>query len=225
MRRLLTVLGVIGLVIVIVGAVNHAVDVRVDYLVGTSSDVSLFWFALAVAILIVAAGFLGLMAGRASQAADRRKLEKELDDTYRRLREAQAAVPAPVTVTQAEPSAEQTVVAAESVAAPTVIAAEAVEAPADETVVGAEAFEPATTVEPASFEPTTTVEAGTDELDTTFSLPRHEAETGGVPPAVEPQIVEPQTVIEPAPLPPAAPLEQPGEDDRSDEAPPPIPPI
>ena len=179
MRRLLTVLGAIGLVIVIVGAINHAVDVRVDYLVGTSSDVSLFWFALGIAILVVAAGVLGLMAGRASQAADRRKLEKELEDTYRRLREAQAAVPAPVVVTQAEPPAEQTVIAAERVADPTVSAAEAVAAPADETVIAAEAVEPATTVAPAPFEPATTVQAGTDELDTTFSPPRHEAETGG----------------------------------------------
>ncbi len=63
MRTLLAVLGVVGLVIIIVGAVNHAIGVRIDYLVGTASSVSLFWFAVAVAVVIVAAGALGA-AGR-----------------------------------------------------------------------------------------------------------------------------------------------------------------
>ena len=159
MRALLVVLGVVGLVIVVAGAVNHTVRVRVDYLVGTSTAVSLFWFAVAVAVLIVAAGLLGVLIGRSAVSGDRRKLETELEDTYRRLREAQAA---------ARPAAVEA-----SNAKPTAVEAPAAEASPDrpETTVARPTSEPSTVVVPAPAEPRTVVGAPPAEEQTVVAAP------------------------------------------------------
>jgi hypothetical protein len=190
-RTLLTVLGVVGLVIVIVGALNHAVNVRVDYLVGTSPSVSLFWLAVAAAIVLFAAGLLGVIAGRASAGSDRHKLETELTDTYRRLRAAQAAIPAPP-----EPAA---IVPAAVDIAP----------------------EPTTAVAPAPDETLTAVELAPPEASTAVEPPPADPQTMITPAPLEPQTAavpapfEPQTAVtpEPAPAPgePAAPPAVPGE--------------
>ena len=202
MRTLLAVLGVVGLVIIIVGAVNHAIGVRIDYLVGTASSVSLFWFAVAVAIIIVAAGALGALVGSGAAADDRRKLETELEDTYRRLREAQAAARPPVVVTMAGDAAAlpSTVVALE---APET-AAVGPDAPEPGTVVALDAPEPGTAVEPPAVDAQTMVGPAPDEPET----------------AVASAPDEPQTAVGPAPDEPhtAVVTEQPGETDAGESA-------
>ena len=183
MRALLTILGVVALVIVVAGAINRAIELRVDYLVGTTTAVSLFWFALGAAILLVAAGLLGLLAGRGSAAAARRKLETELEDTYQRLRGAQAAVLAraetPVAVVA--PVAAEAETAVEPVEARTAIEAAgtdsrtAVEtaAPEAQTVVVSAPAEPGTVVvqAPVQSEPETVVQETADELGTRAAAP------------------------------------------------------
>ena len=196
MRVLLTVLGVVALVIVVAGAVNRAVGLRVDYLVGTTTPVSLFWFALATAVLLVGAGLLGVLVGRSSAAGGRRKLEAELEDTYQRLRGAQAAVlargaeaPAAAraetelrTAVQTEP--DETRIAAVPTEPVTVV---------EPTGLGpGAAVEPAgagTVVEPAGSEPQTAVTTAPDEPDTVVARapdePGAEAEPAPEGPAPE----------------------------------------
>ncbi len=143
MRPLLTTLGVVGLVIVIAGAVNHAIGVRIDYLVGTAPSLSLFWFAVAVAVLIVAAGLVGALVGRSGANSERGKLEAELEDTYRRLRAAQAQAPARI------PEAQQTSVALRDDAQPF-------------TIVEPAQHESQTSLQPAPVEPETSVKPAPD---------------------------------------------------------------
>ncbi len=104
MRNALILLIVVAILIVTLGAVNHSVALEIDYVAGTWRAVSLAWIGLAVAGVVVAAGLAAALLARAAAARARRKLESELDETYRRLRDAEArAVPRqPVTVVAAD---------------------------------------------------------------------------------------------------------------------------
>lgn len=93
MKTLLVVLAVLALVIVLGGAVNHDSAVSFDYLVGSTAAVSVFWLALAVAAGLLVAGMAGWSLGRTGTSETRGKLERELEATYRRLRECEARLP------------------------------------------------------------------------------------------------------------------------------------
>ena len=62
--------------------------------------------AIAVAI-IVAVGLLAAVLERGRAVSDRRKLEKELDHTYGRLREAEAALASATARPRAHPATER----------------------------------------------------------------------------------------------------------------------
>jgi hypothetical protein len=113
-KTLLWILGAIALVVVLAGAVNHSTEVSIDYLVGSTASFSVFWLALVVALVLLAAAVAGWSVGRAGMSDARGKLEKELEATYRRLRECEARLPqvtpaaaetlAPVALAAGEPS-------------------------------------------------------------------------------------------------------------------------
>jgi hypothetical protein len=91
-RTALTILVIVALALLAVGAVNHAVTLDLDFLAVSWNGVSLFWVMVAVAALVVVVGLVAAWAARGSAAAAQRRLEKELGSTYGRLRAAQAAV-------------------------------------------------------------------------------------------------------------------------------------
>jgi len=112
-RNALIVLGVAALVLVTLGAVNHGLLFDIDLVVVTWTAVSLFWVAVVVAGLVVVTGMIVAFFSRTGAVATRRKLEKELQATYERLRAAEAKLPEPVPVQVAVvdvPPGEQTAV-------------------------------------------------------------------------------------------------------------------
>ena len=132
MRNALILLVVVALVILTAGAVNHTVAFDVDWVAGTWRAVSLFWIAAVVAVIVFAAGVAAALFARGGSSRAQRKLETELDTTYRRVRELEAAAPG----------------AAGASAVRTGIAAAAAEQPA-QTVVRRPEEAPATIVAPA----------------------------------------------------------------------------
>jgi len=89
-RNALIVLAVVALVIVLAGALNHAVAFDIDFVAGTVTGVSLAWVAVAVAGVGFVAGAVAIWLTQVSSASTRRKLEAELQTTYERLREVEA---------------------------------------------------------------------------------------------------------------------------------------
>lgn len=104
MRTALIVLLIIALAIVMVGAVNHHQTIDLDLVVGGWTGVSLLRVALGTAALVMVAGVVAALLARASAATARRKLERELDTAYRRLREAGDRAAAEVASETPEPS-------------------------------------------------------------------------------------------------------------------------
>jgi uncharacterized membrane protein YciS (DUF1049 family) len=160
MKDILIGLLVVMLVLLTLGAVNHDVRIDLDYLFGTWHQVSLLWLSLiAVGLVgaagVLAAGYVGVRAG-----GDRHKLEQELEQTYARLRAAEA---------QARPAQGEAAVSAPA-AAETSVSAPAVEA---ETIA----------MPPADAE--TATELPPAEADTGAGLPPGERETNAEPPAEE----------------------------------------
>ena len=96
MRIALIVLVVVALVLVALGAVNHGLLFDIDFVVATWTAVSLFWVALVVAGIVVITGMVVAFFSRTGALATRRRLEKELQGTYERLRAAEAKLPSPV---------------------------------------------------------------------------------------------------------------------------------
>jgi uncharacterized membrane protein YciS (DUF1049 family) len=142
-RNALILLVVVALVVVTAGAVNHSVAFDVDWVAGTWHAVSLFWIAVAVALIVFVAGLVAALLARAGAARAQRKLETELDATYRRVRELEAS-----------PAATGAVLAGAGAAA----------GPAAQTVVQPARGEPATVIVPgpaaASAQPSQTPAAG-----------------------------------------------------------------
>jgi CHASE1-domain containing sensor protein len=144
----------VALVLVALGAFNNDLLFDVDLVVGTWTAVSLFWVAVVTAGVVVVTGLAAAYLARSSAVTTRRKLEKELQGTYERLRDAEAKVPAPapaqaaVEVTPGEQTAVTGVVSAAAPEAESVVEAAApaddetavISAPPEaETVVAAEA--------------------------------------------------------------------------------------
>ena len=137
MKTALWVLMIVALVVVLVGALNHGTAVSFDYVAGSTPAVSLFWLALGAAAALVLAGIAGWAVARRERDATRRKLEKELEATYRRLRDCEARLAQPASPPAAR--ASTTVVApAPAGEAVTVVAP----APADEAVTAAARLSP-----------------------------------------------------------------------------------
>jgi len=97
----LIVLLVLALALLVLGIANHGVSVAFDYIVGTW-HVSLGWLLVIVAGLVVVTGLGATLAADLRSADQRRALEGELQSTYARLRQAQAALPAAPAATDAE---------------------------------------------------------------------------------------------------------------------------
>ena len=95
MRNALIVLVVVALVLVTLGAFNNDLLFDIDFVAATWTAVSLFWVAVAVAGVVVVTGVAAAFFARSSAVATRRKLEKELQGTYERLRAAEAKLPVP----------------------------------------------------------------------------------------------------------------------------------
>jgi len=95
-RNALIVLVVVALVLVVLGAVNNGVLFAIDFVAGTWAAVSLFWVAVVTAGVVVVSGVAAALLAQSGAVATRRKLEKELQGTYERLRAAEAKLPGPV---------------------------------------------------------------------------------------------------------------------------------
>ena len=159
MRNALIVLVVVALVLVALGAVNHGLLFDIDFVAGTWTAVSVFWVAVAAAGVVFVTGVVAAFLARSGAVATRRKLEKELQGAYKRLRAAEAKLPRPapaqaavVDVTPGEqtavtgavpaPTADETRIAVK--AAPEAETAVITAAPEAETAVTTAAPEAAT---------------------------------------------------------------------------------
>jgi hypothetical protein len=85
----------VALVLVTLGAVNHGLLFDIDFVAATWTGVSLFWVAVVLAGVVLVIGVVTAFLGRSGAVTTRRKLEKELQSTYERLRAAEAKLPAP----------------------------------------------------------------------------------------------------------------------------------
>jgi len=94
MKDILIVLLVLVVAILTLGAVNHGVTFDLNYLFGTWHHVSLFWIFLIASGLIVAVGLLASGFSSVRLGQQRHKLESELEETYKRLRVAEAQIAA-----------------------------------------------------------------------------------------------------------------------------------
>jgi hypothetical protein len=94
-RNALIVLVVVALVLVALGAVNHGLLFDIDFVAGTWTAVSVFWVAVAAAGVVFVTGVVAAFLARSGAVAARRKLEKELQGAYERLRAAEAKLPRP----------------------------------------------------------------------------------------------------------------------------------
>ena len=133
MKNALIILGVVAGVLVLIGAFNADVMVDIDLLAGTVS-VSLFWLSVAAAAGVVLAAVAGWTLGRVEGGDRHRKLEGELESTYRRLREAEAQAPrvaAPIPVVAVEPPAQD-----QTLETPAPAPDETLETPAEPVTVG-----------------------------------------------------------------------------------------
>lgn len=117
MREVVILLLVVVLAIMVLGAVNQDQQLDFDYVVGTWEDVSLLELTAVAAGVVFAAGVVSAAIVRGGLIGGRRKLERELQETYVRLRAAEAKLAA------AEPGA--------AVAASDVVPGEAVDAAAE----------------------------------------------------------------------------------------------
>ncbi len=169
MRNALIVLVVVALVIVTLGAFNNDLLFEIDLVVGTWTAVSLFWVAVAIAGVVIITGFAAAFFARSSAVATRRKLEKELQGTYERLRDAEAKLPVPAPA--------QTAVAEATPGEHTAVTSVVAASPADETGAASEAMPETETVGAAAPETETVVDAAAPEAETGVISAPPEAET------------------------------------------------
>jgi len=143
-RNALIVLVVVALVLVALGAVNHGLLFDIDFVAGTWTAVSVFWVAVAAAGVVFVSGVVAAFLARSGAVAARRKLEKELQGAYERLRAAEAKLPRPA-------PAQAAVVDV---------------APGEQTAVTTAAPEAATSVTSATQEAETAVTTAAPEAET-----------------------------------------------------------
>ena len=170
MRNALIVLVVVALVLVALGAVNNGLLFDIDFVAGTWTAVSLFWVAVVTAGAVFVTGLVAAFLAQSGAVATRRKLEKELQGAYERLRAAEAKLPRPApaqaAVVDVTPG-EQTAVTG-AVPAPT----------ADETRIAVKpAPEAETAVITAAPEAETAVTTAAPEAETAVTTAAPEAAT------------------------------------------------
>ena len=155
MRNALIVLVVVALVLVALGAVNHGLLFDIDFVAGTWTAVSVFWVAVAAAGVVFVTGVVAAFLARSGAVATRRKLEKELQGAYERLRAAEAKLPRPA-------PAQAAVVDV---------------TPGEQTAVTTAAPEAATSVTSATQEAETAVTTAAPEAETAVTTAAPEAAT------------------------------------------------
>jgi uncharacterized membrane protein YciS (DUF1049 family) len=84
------VLLIVAVALLIIGAANNDQRVDLDYIFGTWHQVSLFTLIAIAAAALVVVGLTAAAFEAIGAAGDRRKLERELEQTYGRLRESEA---------------------------------------------------------------------------------------------------------------------------------------
>ena len=183
MRALAVVLGVVAAIIVVVGAVNHATMLRLDYLLGTSPRFSLFWLALGAAALVVLAGVVGGAMSATAAGSARRKLEVELEDTYKRLRAAQTQASAAPYAAGVRDEGQTEVVA--TAPRTTVTAVRATDLPDDTVAAVAADTETGTVAAPAAGEADTII-APPGPTDESSAAPHPDAPDEPAPDPDEP---------------------------------------
>jgi uncharacterized membrane protein YuzA (DUF378 family) len=195
-RNALIVLIVVALVIVALGAVNHGLLFDIDLVAGTWTAVSLFWVAVVTAGVVFVTGMAAALLAQSGAVRARRKLEKELQGTYERLRAAEAKLPRPVTaqvavveITPGEltavtavalaPSADETVAAEEALEDETAVVSSK---PEDETAVISPAADAETAVIDATPEDATVVVGPAAEVETADTAEASAADAADAPP-------------------------------------------
>jgi uncharacterized membrane protein YciS (DUF1049 family) len=113
-KDILVVLLVIALALLVVGAANDTRHVDVNYLFGTWHGVSLFVLIAIAAAALVVVGLVVLIFAAIRGAGERRKLERELERTYARLRETEARLAQVEATATGAASASSTSVAGEA---------------------------------------------------------------------------------------------------------------
>ena len=94
MKDILIVLLIVVVFLVTLGAVNHGVTFDLDYVFGTWHHVSLLLVFLIASLLVFAVGLLANGFSGLRLGQERHKLERELEETYKRLRAAEAQMAA-----------------------------------------------------------------------------------------------------------------------------------
>jgi hypothetical protein len=117
MRRAFILLLIVAAAILVFGALNHSVIFDAKYAVGTATAASFFWVCVVLAGLVVVAGVAAAAIAQADAVTTRRKVERELEGTYVRLREVESrlpqAPPEPETALPDEPASENPAIASE----------------------------------------------------------------------------------------------------------------
>ncbi len=143
LREIVILLLVVALCVLVVGAVNQDQHVDLDYVFGTWENVSVLSLSAICAGSAVVLGLVIAGMARLRVVADRRKLERELQLVYPRLREAERAAGLPEwNPPVAGPDAATTVVVAGEDAAATTIVPAGPGTDAAATAEGAEAPQP-----------------------------------------------------------------------------------
>jgi hypothetical protein len=187
-RNALIVLVVVALLLVGMGAVNNGLLFDIDFVAGTWTAVSLFWVAVVMAGVVFVTGVAAAFLAASGAVAARRRLEKELQSTYERLRAAEAKLPMPMPAPVAVDvlTADQTAVTSVETAATTTQAPVAGEAPPDaETAVEAAPPEAETALISAPPDAETAEISAPPEAETVVAaeaLPADAADAADAPP-------------------------------------------
>lgn len=158
MKRLFILLLIIALALLTLGVVNHGVTFNLDYVFGTWHHVLLLWVFLVAIGLVVAVGLLASSYSAMRSIRRRHKLERELQETYKRLRAAEAQVAAQAAASAVQVAAASRVVTGEEV---TVVGATPV------TGTAAAAAPPVAAAPPIAVAPPTTAPPATAAPPTT----------------------------------------------------------
>ena len=89
MKDIVIVLLLVAIVILVFGAVNQDQQIDFDYIAGTWESVSVFVLAAIGAGVTLLVGLGAAAAARQRVVGDRHKLERELEQVYKRLRAAE----------------------------------------------------------------------------------------------------------------------------------------
>ena len=89
MKDIVIVLLLVAIVILVFGAVNQDQQIDFDYIAGTWESVSVFALAAIGAGVTLLVGLGAAAAARQRVVGDRHKLERELEQVYKRLRAAE----------------------------------------------------------------------------------------------------------------------------------------